>query len=328
MLESDQFAPVTQDGWHLDVTRFRVPESFNPNLHPVVIIPGYGMNDFVFSFHPSGKSMIEVIADHGFEVWSANLRIQGESYCEDSSGTYGLRELSLSDVPSVLDLVLDHRGQFSEVHGIGCSLGATVLYSYLAHHQGAHPLRSLVSVGGPLRWDKVHPALAYAFASPLLAALLPIRGVRPAAELFMPFIQRHPSLLSIYMNSEQIDMSEASELIKTVENPNRYLNLQVSHWIRSRELRVAGVDVTEAMGDINLPLLCVAANEDGIVPRQAATSIIDAIGSDDISYMLIGDDEHWHAHADLFIADGIQDRFFEPMSNWLLERDRGINSTG
>lgn len=320
LLEQQTYDPETPDGWRLDITRFRNPDTFDSTYSPVVMFPGYAMNDFVLSFHPTGPSLVESLAGTGFEVWTANLRTQGDSYYDGTPDSYGLRELCLLDIPTVFKLI-EHASNTERLglHTIGCSLGATFLYGYLAHHRDNHPIRSLVSIGGPLEWNDVHPILSFLFSSPFLAGLVPIRGVQPLAKLLMPLLKAKPELISMYMNLEQIDIEPVDELVNTMENPNPYLNRQLALWIKHRRLEIAGVDVTEALHEVDLPLLCVVANRDGLVPPKSAISIVEALGSSDISVMHVGNPDEWHAHADLFVADGIQEKFFEPMSEWLIE---------
>jgi pimeloyl-ACP methyl ester carboxylesterase len=324
MLIDHTFRPHNNDGWRLDVIRYHDPEHLDRTKRPVVMIPGYGMNTFILNFHPTGTSMVAYLCEKGFEVWTANLRGQGGSKKEGGSLKYGFSELGLVDFPVVRDLVLEQTQTDKDtLHAIGCSLGASVLYGYLSHHQKDHRFASLVAIGGPLRWDKVHPLVKIAFKSPKLAALVPIRGTRTLARAFLPVLKKMPWLLSIYMNADQIDLSEADELVKTVDNPNPYLNVQLAKWINNRDLIVDGVNVTEALAHIeNLPILCILANSDGIVPAEAAKSVCSiATGSCADVLEVGGDGDDWYAHADLFISERAQETVFEPMSQWLLEKN-------
>jgi alpha-beta hydrolase superfamily lysophospholipase len=322
MLIDHTFRPYNHDGWRLDVTRYHDPKHLDRTKKPLVMIPGYGMNTFILNFHPTGASMVAYLCQEGFEVWTANLRGQGGSKREGGTLKYGFRELGLVDFPVVLDLVLDKtETQGDQVHAIGCSLGASVLYGYLAHHQKDHRFASLIAIGGPLRWDKVHPAVKLVFKSPRLAALVPIRGTRTLARTFLPALKKMPWLLSIYMNANQIDLSQADELVKTVDNPNPYLNVQLAKWINNRDLVVDGVNVTEALGNIDdLPILCVLANSDGIVPAEAAKSVCKiATGCCTDVLEVGGEGDDWYAHADLFISDQAHQTVFAPMTKWLTE---------
>jgi pimeloyl-ACP methyl ester carboxylesterase len=325
MLIDHTFRPHNNDGWRLDVTRYYDPERLDRAKRPVVMIPGYGMNTFILNFHPTGTSMVAYLCEEGFEVWTANLRGQGGSKKIGGTLKYGFNELGLVDFPVVMDLVLDEtetdtdRPDGDKVHAVGCSLGASVIYGYLAHHQTDHRFASMIAIGGPLRWDEVHPLVKFVFKSPKLAAMVPIYGTRSMAKALLPVLKKVPWLLSIYMNTDQIDLSEADELVKTVDNPNPYVNVQLAKWIKNRDLVVDGVNVTEALAQIEgLPILCILANADGIVPAAAAKSVCNIATKSCADVLEVGGEgDDWYAHADLFISEKAQETVFAPMAQWL-----------
>jgi pimeloyl-ACP methyl ester carboxylesterase len=337
-MEISLFYPQNSQGWQLELKRTLQPKRLNPEKPPLLIIPGYGMNNFIFGYHPEGPSMEEFLANEGFEVWSANLRGQGAAryvgLAQSPASTnklnpsnrqgsthkkYGLAELSLIDVPCAIDEVLARTTTRADrVDAIGCSLGASLLYAYLAHHPKSHKLRTMTAMGGPLRWNRIHPALQLAFSSPALVGAIPFVGTRQIAKTALPLLGKYlPGALSIYMNASIVDTSKASELSKTVEAPTQHLNKQIAYWVKEKDLRVSGLNVTQALADVSLPVLCVLANRDGIVTPESALSIVDAIGTRDVTIMEIGDDTHWFAHADLFVSRLAQERVFAPLAKWL-----------
>lgn len=311
-----------RDGWGLELHQYWDPETHDPERRPVVMLPGYCMNTFILNFHPTGDSMVRYLARAGFEIWTANLRGQGDSKRYSGKRKFGFRQLCLTDIPTVFETVLARgRSSRDDVNVIGCSLGATFAFGYLAHHLDDHPVATLVSMGGPLRWEKAHPLLEIAFASAGIAGAIRFRGTRRLARYALPIAQKVPSVLSIYMNTEHIDLDAADELVKTVDDPVPHLNRQIAHWLSKRDLYVAGVNVTKAMKHVDVPLLCVAANKDGIVPVDTAVSATKAFGSTDVEVLRVGDRDNWFAHADLFINDEADVRVFEPLRMWLTTHD-------
>ena len=308
--------PRTGDGWEIDVRQYWDDHRLDPGREPVVLVPGYGMNAFVLGFHPGGLSLVEFLVQAGFEVWTANLRGQGKSRGHRrGAGPIGFRELALTDVPTALDTVRARTlTTATTIHALGCSLGASILYIYLAH-RADHGLASLVSIGGPLRWEDVHPLVKLVFKSPGLAGAIPIRGTRAGARLVLPVVKRMPGLLSIYMNASQVDLRAAGELVKTVENPSPRLNRQIARWVGAGDMTVAGLNITHGLRGRELPVLCVVANRDGIVPPAAVLSVRDSIPSAEVLH--VGDDAVWFAHADLFVSRTAQDAVFLPLSAWL-----------
>lgn len=310
--------PDNGHGWKLDLRQTWIPERLDPTRRPLLIIPGYGMNNFIFSFHPTGTSMERFLAEQGFDVWSANLRGQGRSRRYSGPSRYGFRELALVDLPCAIETVrAETATQAQGLDVVGCSLGAAITYSYLAHHPHDHPVGSMVSIGGPLRWDHVHPVIKVAFTSARVAGMVPVRGVRQMARLALPLARRVPAALSIYMNAKLSDLSQAEELIRTVENPNPWLNRQMARWIQQGDLVVDGLNITQALPAAAPPLLVVAANSDGVVPPQVALSVVEVLGQDRVQVLEVGDDHHKFAHADLFISRLSHEQVFLPMGQWL-----------
>lgn len=303
------------DGWVLELRRYaRRPD---PTLRPLVMFPGYAMNTFVLGWHPSGPSMVDYLVDDGFEVWTANLRGQGGSRRKSAaSRRYGLRELSLVDLPAALAFVRTETARPC-VDAIGCSLGATMIYAYLAHHLDDHGVGAVVAVGGPLRWGRVHPAMRVVFASGRLAGAVPVVGVRTIARRFLPLVKHVPGLLSIYMNADDVDLSAADQLVNTVDDPVPYINRQVARWVRQKDLVVAGVNTTTALRGLRLPILSIYANADGVVPPDAACSVADVVGGDLVTTLQAGNEAHWFAHADMFVNPRAAEWVFEPMRSWL-----------
>lgn len=306
------------DGWGLELRQYWDPDTHDAGKRPLLMIPGYCMNTFILNFHPRGDSIVRYLTRQGFEVWTANLRGQGGSQRHVGSRKFGFREISLVDLPAVVETVVRrNRSGAEKLDAIGCSLGATYLFAYLAHHLDTHPIGALVSLGGPLRWEDPHPALELAFMSPAVVGAVKVIGTRAVAKRLLPALTKVPGVLSIYMNTEHIDLSAADKLVQTVDDPIPYLNKQIAHWVRTRDLYVGGVNVTKAMKHVHVPLLCVAANKDGIVPPQTAISAMSAFGTDDVETLRVGDRDNWFAHADLFVNDEAEERVFTPLASWL-----------
>lgn len=321
MIEEKHYVP-NGDGWLLGLKKTYAPEALERSRRPVAIIPGYGMNAFIFGYHPRGKSMEAYWAEKGFEVWSINLRAQGNSRRVGGRKNYGFFEAAVTDLGTAFDYILQNTDTKADrLDGVGCSLGGTYLYVNLAYHQERNRLGSVVTIGAPLRWIQVNPVLKTAFGSPRVAGMLAIRGVRPFARLAMPVLTRVPRLLHLYLHPEIVDTSRMNEMIRTVENPDRLLNREISEWLRRGDLVIRGVNVTEGVGKVTNPLLLVLSNADGIVPEASALSAYDKMGSTVKDILCVGTRETPVAHADLFVSDIAQEWVFEPLAQWLAARN-------
>lgn len=320
-IETAEFTVSSTDGWTLSLRRHHFEGRVDPARRPVVLVPGYAMNSFILGFHPGGQSLVEYLAADGLDVWTADLRGQGASRRAGwRRGTFGLRQLALDDLPRSLARVRAETGH-SSVDVVGCSLGASMVYAYLAHHPHDHGVGHVIAMGGPLRWEDPHLLLRVAFSSPRLAGLLPVKGSRLLARAALPVLRNVPALLGLYMNADRIDLSRVDRIVNTVEDPVPFINRQMARWIQDGDLKVGGLNVTDALPQVRGPdVLCVLANGDGIVPPSVARSVQDVLGHARVDVLEVGDASHRYAHADLFIGDSCQRDVFEPMRAWLETR--------
>lgn len=314
---AEHFVP-NDDGWLLHLTRTVDVERFDPERPPVVIVPGYGMNAFIFGFHPRGTSLAGAIAEAGYEVWAANLRAQGPSRPDRRSPPGpSLRAYADVDVTAaVAGALARSESRVGRVTLLGCSLGGSLAYAHVALRP-EHRVGGVIAIGAPLRWTEVHPLLGMAFRSPRLAGLVRVSNVRAFARAAAPAIARVPGVLSPYMNTSHVDLTTLPTLVKTIEDPHPQVNRELATWIAQKDLVLRGVDVTKRLGAVDVPLLVVVSNRDGIVPDGPALSVVDAWGGSDVEVLRVGDDSRWYAHADLFVGDHAAEDVFAPLAGWL-----------
>ncbi|MFO0727497.1 MAG: alpha/beta fold hydrolase [Myxococcota bacterium] len=308
-------------GWHLSLSEAHDSRTFDPGLAPVLIVPGYGMNSFIFGYHPDGESLEAHLIRSGFEVWKADLRGQGSAVRLKGSRRFGLKDLALTDLDAILRAVRERtRSKHHRVHVIGASLGGTLMMTH-AVIRGADAYASMVTMGSPIRWVDVHPLVKVAFRSPALAGAVSIRGTRRLATALLPVLAEHaPSLLSMYLNPAITDTAQAEQMAKTVEDPSRHLNREIAAWIQQKDLVIEGINVAEGLRAIRAPFLCIAASADGVVPVRTAEFAYQQVGSPQKTLIQAGAGEVKMAHADLFVSREAKARVFEPMSTWLRHR--------
>jgi len=323
-LTVERWQVPNDDGWSLAVRRATLgaPAEGRP---PLLIVPGYAMNSFIFSYHPRGRSLERSLAERGFEVWSADLRGQGDSRRAGPARRYGLADLAFTDLRRVLDHVLAHTTTgASRADVIGCSLGATLMLAQAAIGRDTR-MGSLVSLGGPMRWERIHPVLRAAFSVPAVAGLVRVRNTRKLARLALPWLVHVPGLLSIYINTSATDVSPATalEMTKTVEDPVPAINREIAEWVRARDLTLRGENLTVALRRLENPVLCVVASADGIVPPETALSPLDHVSSARRDVLTVGGEGVPIAHADLFVGNDAETLVFDPIARWLIDAASG-----
>lgn len=303
-------------GFRLAMTRFVGDDP--PRGHPVLVVPGYGMNSFIFGFHPKGPSLVESLVARGLEVWTVDLRGQGRSIRGAGKNRYGLADLAVDDLGAAIRHVLARtKTQAKELDLVGCSLGAALAFAHVACVPGA-PVHAMVSMAGVVTWKELHPVVKLAFGSARVAGLVRITNTRRFARLALPvLVKLAPSLLSIYLNHESTDLSQSARLVQTVEDPHPVINREIAEWIRRGDLVVRGVNVSAALSSMRYPFLCVVAAHDGIVMPRTARHAYDVIGSAEKELLVVGDDELKIAHGDLFLCHGAQERVFTPIAAFL-----------
>lgn len=326
LYESERFIA---DGAGWDLALKRVVKKDGPRRgRPALIVPGYGMNSFIFGFHPQGPSMEEALASAGVEVFSVDLRGQGRAVARAGArgvstarGDWGLGELAQDDLKVAIGRVLEVTSTGAkEVDLIGVSLGASLVFAHLALEPRA-PVRCVVSMGGLVTWVKIHPLIKLAFSSPALAGAVRFKKTRALARRLLPLVATHaPSALSLYVHAESSDLSRADVLTQTVEDPQPRINKQIALWIKERELVVRGVNVSRAVPKMQHPLQCFVAMNDGVVPPETARWPYDAIGSSDKELVRVGSEKIPIAHADLFISKIANEEVFGPLARFLTAR--------
>lgn len=308
-------------GWLLPLERVVSPEHLDRSRRPVLLLPGYGMNGHIFGFSAGGRSMVRVLAESGVEVWRAAWRgIGGARPVLPKPGQPSLRAYAEEDLPALLDAIRERSScRADRVDVVGASLGGAALYAHLAL-VGDDAIGAVVCLGTPLRWVTVHPLIRVAFSSRRLAGAVPMRGMARFARALAPTAMTVPGLIDLYMNPAHLDRAQVHELLPTVDRVSRQVNGELAAWMRSRDLVVSGVHITEALSRVHRPLLAMHANRDGVVPPSVAEAVGEAWGGDDVTVVEIGTETDWYAHACLFMAPGAPTLVFDPMATWLAER--------
>lgn len=316
----EHFLVDNHAGWRIAMSRTLPSGDAKRAARPVLIVPGYGMNSYIFGFHPRGPSMVECLSARGLEVWTVDLRGQGRSIRARGNNRYGMADLAVEDLGAAIAYVLTNTQTGARtLDVIGCSLGTALAFAHVACVEGA-PVHALVSMAGLVTWKGAHPIVRFAFGSPRLVGLMRMRNTRQLARFALPVVARvAPSLLSVYLNHQSTDLTQAAKMVQTVEDPHPIINREIAEWIKRGDLVVRGVNVSAKVPAMQNPFFCVVANDDGIVLPVTSRHTYDVIGSETKRLLLVGDPGQPIAHADLFLCNGAQQRIFAPIADFLLE---------
>ena len=316
-LSRDVHLARTDDGWRLELIRFASPR-LDRGCAPVLIVPGYGMNGFIFEHEERNVSLVRYLAEAGRETWVVNLRGQGASRPVNGSAPGpSLAAYATLDLPAAIEGILSRTVTgASNLDVIGASLGGSITYAHLALTD-APRVRRLVAVGSPLSWREQNKLVRAAFGSPRLAGMVPVRGSRRLAGWALPVAKRLPFLLSIYLNPAHVDLQDAAVMVQTVEDPDRRGNAELARWMGVGELVVGGVEVAAALQARTEPLLLVVGNRDGVVPPASALAAAERWGGP-VETRVVGTDRRWYAHADLFVARRAPEEVFAPIVDFLV----------
>ncbi|MFN7974377.1 MAG: alpha/beta fold hydrolase [Acidobacteriota bacterium] len=117
---------TTTDGVTLAMKRYKSGGT------PVILCHGIVQNQACMDLAVPGSSLAVYLADHGYDVWDANLRSHGKgTYKSGSSGNWdwSIDEFAAFDVPAIVNKVKSATGK--KPFWIGHSMGGMVAYGYL-----------------------------------------------------------------------------------------------------------------------------------------------------------------------------------------------------
>jgi pimeloyl-ACP methyl ester carboxylesterase len=142
----------TEDGWSLSMRH--IPARGPVRGRPILLVPGLASGD-VSLLLDEDHSLAYWLAAHGREVWTVALRGTGESDRADAAAGrapgYGFDTLWREDFRAALSTVRQRTG-VDEVDVVAYSLGALVLYAYLA--EDGDGIAAAVAMAGPTRLDR------------------------------------------------------------------------------------------------------------------------------------------------------------------------------
>ena len=158
-VDKRSFQVITEDDITLTITN-KHPKVKNPNLCPVLCVPGLAETRFVLD-QALGNSFVDYLALNGFDVYVAELRGHGKSLHLKERYNWNVQTFLDFDMPAIVNKVLEESGQ-KQLFWIGHSMGGMLLLAYLISAglnkdsalYDASLIRGGITVGSPVQFNQ------------------------------------------------------------------------------------------------------------------------------------------------------------------------------
>jgi polyhydroxyalkanoate synthase len=278
--------------WQRDkVTLYRFRSDARLYRPPVLLVMSLVSKSYIFDLRP-GSSFVEVLLDHGLDVFMLDWGIPDEREAGNTFETYCDDYL-----PKATKATLQAAGA-RDATVLGYCLGGVLALLYVAGHR-ADPVRNLALVATPIDFDHVGPMSSMAARGRLdVDDFLDQSGNVPADVIISSFRMLQPlGDLSSYVNlwhnlwdddylaSHQAIMGWAHDQIPLAGAFTRQMvrmltrdNAIVHDTVVLGRRRVH-------VGDIDCPVLSVLAEHDHITPPRSVEPLIGLVGAADKTEM-------------------------------------------
>jgi len=213
-----------------------------------------------------------------------------------------------------------------QVAVVGHSMGGMVAAVYNGHH-GDDALSALVVVGSPIQFAQRDLVLNVGSAVMRLGVAWRSLGMQAGAEV----LSQIPGEVPVHgegllFNPKNLEPAVRIQMLQAVASPVSREEMQQFTQIfkQGRFTSVDGkLDYVDALSSLDTPLLVIAGTADQIVPPSRVTPWMDAVASEDKTYIEAGLEQGFSAdygHLDLTIGDGAKAEIHTPIATWLRQR--------
>jgi pimeloyl-ACP methyl ester carboxylesterase len=341
----------TADDWTLHILHYKPNEPL-ADSDPVILCHGLSHNNTFWDIAPS-ISLAKYLQSQGLDVWSVSLRGAGQSTKPELSQLKQLFRLNMSvfnpaglinrqpaltrlnwnvddhiayDIPATLNYVRKQTGH-PQVHWIGHSLGAMIMFAYLAT-QDSSPINTFVGISGPMYL--VRPAndvfeimadqadfirIGNMVTGTNLRAIFGtvagnLIGTTPIDLLFFNDQNIEPAVMNVFYHQceEDISPGQLDQLIRF---------LKTGHFMSYD----GSVDYTQLVPKITKPVLQVVGQMDNMANPGFVAVIHDRLTVKDKQLRTFGKiNGYWsdYGHDDIIIGRHARDDVFPYLYNWLV----------
>ncbi len=289
---------------------------------PLVLFPYLGISrPYIFDLRP-GESFAEFLYESGVPFYLCDWGTFGP---EDRN--MGMEDVIGDMIPSLLRQAVQHSGAES-VTCFGYCMGVPMTAAAIAA-QPHLPVKNYLSIVGPIDFsvgdfprmtddDKFDvDAILETFD------MMPAEFVRSGFKMLNPMgdVNQAQSLLQNATNPQWLVGYKAMNrwASEWLPLPKQFFRLWVRNFYQRNELflgnfRVNGEVVN--LRDLTMPVLCIGASRDDIVPPASARALIDSVGSTDKEFM-----ELEGGHISVIAGRRAQQQVWPALLKWLQDHD-------
>ncbi len=257
---------------------------------PLVLFPYLGISrPYIFDLRP-GESFAEFLSDAGVPFYLCDWGVFG---VEDRD--MGMDDVIGDMIPALLRQALDHaRAESATLFGycMGVPMSASALAA-----DPALPVKNLLTMVGPIDFAEGDFPLMTGEDRFDVDAIVETFDLMPAEYIRSGFKMMNPLgdaalAANVAANAHDARWLAGHKAMNRWASewaplPKQFFRQWVRHFYQQNELvhgdfRVLGEKVD--LGRINVPLLCIGASKDEIVPPASARALVDAVSSEDKTF--------------------------------------------
>ena len=307
----------------LEVRRYHSTDGATPSPYPIplLLVPPLMVKPFIFDLHP-GRSMVSFLLRRGFAVYLVDF---GEP--DDADSYVTLDHYVLDWLPAACRAVKSDAGT-RELSLLGYCMGGLFALAHVAANRDA-TVRNLVTIGAPVDMNKMG-LLAWVakiaggqadflarqignvpggLSSAVFRLLTPMKNVTRYADLFMNLWDHEYVNGFDAMNqwiNQFIDYPQAAfrQFVRDFVRHNKLVRGQLRFRGRVADLR-----------RVRASMLVFAGRTDRIAPVAAVHAVLDAVGSDDKTFLVVRG-----GHMGVFAGSTAPEHVWRPAAEWLAQR--------
>lgn len=289
---------------------------------PVVLFPYLGISrPYIFDLRP-GESFAEFLYEQGIPFYLVDWGVFGP---EDRE--MGMDDVIADMVPSLIRQAVRHSGA-DRVTVFGYCMGVPMTSSAIAL-QPDLPVKNYLSMVGPIDFSVGEfPMMTTEDRFDVDSIvetfdMMPAEFVRSGFKMLNPMgdFSQAQSLLQNASNPQWLVGYKAMNrwASEWLPLPKQFFRQWVKHFYQANELvqgkfRVMGESVN--LRDLTVPVLCVGASKDDIVPPQSAKALVDSVGSTDKTFL-----ELEGGHISVIAGKRAKQVVWPALLEWLREHD-------